>query len=203
MGLSMRRMGKALLALLATFALAAPAAAQFSDSYNFIKAVREKDGAKAQEIVDKPGSGTIVNSRDGDSGDAPIHITVRRSDPTWMAFLLRAGANPNARDREGNTPLMLATQVRWTEGLQLLLGLKVQVDSQNRLGETALLKAVQARDIDTVKLLVEARASPDIADNSGASPRSVADSDPRGTSIAKFFKDIPVRKPQKSQGPSL
>lgn len=203
MGLSMRRMLKALLAIMAMLAFAAPAAAQFSDSYNFTKAVREKDGSKAQEIVDKPGSSTIVNSRDGDSGDAPIHITVRRSDPVWTAFLLRAGANPNARDREGNTPLILATQVRWTEGLQLLLGLKVQVDSQNRLGETALLKAVQARDVDTVKTLVEARANPDVADNSGTSPRSLADSDPRGASIAKVFKEIPVRKPQKSQGPSL
>jgi ankyrin repeat protein len=196
-------MRKALMALAAMLAFAAPAAAQFSDSYNFLKAVREKDGNKAQEILDKPGSSTILNARDNDSGDAPIHITVRRSDPVWMAFLLRAGANPNLRDREGNTPLMLATQVRWTEGLRLLLDLRVQVDAQNRLGETALLKAVQARDLETVKLLVEARANPDIGDNSGTTPRAFAASDPRGTSIARLLKDVPVRKPQASQGPSL
>lgn len=203
MGLSMRRVGKALLALAATLAMAMPAAAQFSDSYNFIKAVRDKDGNKAQEILDKPGSNTIINARDNDSGDAPIHITVRRSDPIWMSFLLRAGANPNVRDREGNTPLMLATQVRWTEGLRLLLDLRVQVDAQNRLGETALLKAAQARDLETVKLLLDARANPDIADNSGRTPRAFAETDPRGTSIAKLFKDIPVKKQQKMQGPSL
>lgn len=199
----MRRMGKALIGVLALLAMAAPAAAQFSDSYNFIKAVRDKDGNKAQEILDKPGSNTVINARDKDSGDAPIHITVRRSDAVWMAFLLRAGANPNVRDREGNTPLMLATQVRWTEGLRLLLDLRVQVDAQNRLGETALLKATQARDLETVKLLLEARANPDIADNSGRTPRAFAETDPRGASIARLFKDIPVKKPMKMQGPSL
>jgi ankyrin repeat protein len=203
MGLSMRRMGKALLAALVLLGLAMPAAAQFSDSYNFIKAVRDKDGVKAQEILDKPGSNTIINARDNDSGDAAIHITVRRTDAPWMGFLLRAGANPNVRDREGNTPLMLATQVRWTEGLQLLLGLRVQVDAQNRLGETALLKATQARDLESVKLLLEARASPDVADNSGRTARAFAATDPRGTSIAKLFSDVPVKKQMKVQGPSL
>jgi ankyrin repeat protein len=203
MGLSMRPMAKALLTLLAMLGLAMPALAQFSDSYNFLKAVRDKDGAKAQELLDKPGSSTIINAVDRDSGDAPIHITVRRLDPVWMAFLLRAGANPNIRERDGNTPLILATQVRWSEGLRLLLDLRVQVNAQNRLGETALLKATQARDLESVKLLLDARANPDIADNSGTSPRSFAASDPRGSQIAKLYADIPIKKPQAMQGPSL
>jgi hypothetical protein len=39
------------------------------------------------------------------------------------------------------------------------------------------LKAVQGRDLAMVKLLIEAGANPDIADNSGTSARSAADSD--------------------------
>lgn len=202
MGLSMRPM-QMLVALVTALSLAVPAAAQFSDAYNFIKAVKDKDGAKATELLNKPGANTLVNSKDSESGDAAIHITVRRSDAPWMALILRSGANPNLRDAEGNTPLILATQVRWTDGLRLLLDFGVQVNAQNRLGETALLKAVQARDIESVKLLVEGRSNPDIADNSGTSPRSLANSDPRSAAIARLFKDMPVKKPAATQGPSL
>jgi hypothetical protein len=202
MALSMRRM-HGLTTLLAALLLAMPAAAQFSDAYKFLKAVKDKDGAAATELLNKPGSSTLVNSKDSETGDAAIHMTVRRADAPWMALVLRAGANPNLRDAQGNTPIIIATQIRWVDGMRLLLDFGVQVNAQNRLGETALLKAVQARDIDSVKLLLEGRANPDVADNSGLSPRAVATNDPRATQIARLFKDIPVKKPQSMQGPSL
>ena len=147
MALSMRRMQK-LMAMLAALLLAVPAAAQFSDAYKFLKAVKDKDGAVATELINKPGSNTLVNSKDSETGDAAIHITVRRADAPWMALVLRAGGNPNLRDGQGNTPIIIATQVRWIDGMRLLLDYGVQVNAQNRLGETALLKAVQARDVE-------------------------------------------------------
>lgn len=183
--------------------LAVPAAAQFSDSYNFLKAVREKNGAKAKEIMDKPGANTIVNTRDNDTGETGLHIATKRSDSQWLAFLLQEGANANARDREGNTALMIATQIRWTDGVRILTSIKAQIDAQNRLGETALLKAVQNRDSFTAKLLLDAGANPDLTDNSGASPRRLADEDPRATAVARLLKDIPVRAAKPVQGPSL
>lgn len=191
----------AMLAALA-LALAAPAAAQFSDSYNFLKAVKDKDGAKAEELLKKPGT-TVINTRDKDTGETALHIAVRRSDVTWTSFLLGKGATANATDRDGNTPLMLAAQTRWTEGVQLFISIRAAIDAQNRLGETALQKAVQNRDSNTAKLLLDAGASPDITDNSGMSARSFADADPRAAAVARLFKDIPVRKPRPVQGPSL
>jgi hypothetical protein len=191
-----------LLAALALAGLAVPATAQFSESYNFLKAVREKDGAKANEILDKPGN-TVVNTRDSDTGETALHITTRRSDATWTGFVLQKGANANARDREGNTPLMLATQVRWAEGVKIFTSIKVQVNLQNRLGETALMKAVQNRDSVIAKMLIDAGASPDLSDSTGTSPRSLAESDPRAAAVARLFKDIPVQKPKAMQGPSL
>jgi ankyrin repeat protein len=191
-----------LLAVMLAVNLASPAVAQFSESYNFLKAVRDKDGAKATEILDKPGN-TVVNTRDTDTGETALHITTRRSDPAWTGFLLQKGASPNSRDREGNTPLMLATQARWAEGVGIFLLVKAQVDLQNRIGETALQKAVQNRDLQTAKQLIEAGANPDITDSSGASARSLAESDPRSASIAKLMKDLPVRKARPAQGPSI
>ena len=197
-GANQLSLGMAVVAL----ALASPAAAQFTDSYYFIKAVKDKDGAKAQEILDKPGT-TVVNTRDSDTGDTGLHIAVKRGDIAWVGFLLQKGANTNARDREGNSPLMIAAQTRWAEGVQLFLQIKVQIDLQNRLGETALLKAVQGRDTDMAKLLIDAGANPDLSDNSGTSARTLAANDPRATQIAKLFKDLPVRKTKPAQGPSL
>lgn len=194
--------GIAVAVAVAMIGAATPAAAQFSESYNFIKAVKDKDGAKAREILDKPGN-TVVNTRDGDSGDTALHIATRRSDAAWVGFMLQKGASANARDREGNTPLMLATQVRWGEGVRIFVSVQAQLDLQNRMGETALQKAVQNRDSDTAKMLIDAGANPDISDNSGSSARMLATNDPRATAIARLFKDVPVRKARPAQGPSL
>ena len=190
------------LALLAALGFAAPAMAQFTESYNFLKAVREKDARKAIEIIDKPGN-TVINTRDSDTGEAAIHIAAKRADASWVGFLLQKGANANARDREGNTPLMLATQARWGEGVQLFIQLKAQLDLQNRLGETALQIAVRNRDSSAAKMLADAGASPDINDSTGISARALAEGDPRAAAIGRIFKDMPVRKPRPAQGPSL
>lgn len=188
--------------LFASLALATPAAAQFGDAYLFVKAVKDKDGGKATELLDKPGT-TVVNARDGDTGEAGLHIVTKRSDAQWTAFLLQKGADPNTRDRDGNTALLLAAQQRWSEGVRLLLLARAQVNTPNRLGETALLRAVQNRDSNIAKQLLDAGANPDQNDNSGVSPRSLATTDPRAAAVARLFKDIPVRGNKPVQGPSL
>ena len=191
-----------MLTLVLAVLAAQPAAAQFSESYNFLKAVKDKDGSKATEYLDKQGN-TLVNTRDTETGDTALHIVTKRGDLNWVGFLVGKGANVNARDSAGNTPLMIATIARWTEGIALFTQLKAQLDVQNRLGETALLKAVQARDLFNAKALLDAGANPDISDSSGISARSVANSDPRAAAIAKLMKDVPETKNRPMQGPSL
>lgn len=189
------------LAMLATLGLAVPAAAQFSESYNFLKAVKDKDVAKAREIIDKPGN-TIVNTRDPETGGTALHIATRRSDAPWVGFLLQEGADANSRDGDGNTPMIVAAQARWSEGVRIFLTVKARLDEQNRLGETALQTAVQNRDSFVAKMLIDAGASADINDNSGKSARSLAEGDPRNAAIARLLKDVPVRKAKPVQGPS-
>ncbi|KAB7647997.1 ankyrin repeat domain-containing protein [Polymorphobacter fuscus] len=190
-----------MIAALVGLAAAQPAAAQFSDAYNFLKAVRDKDGGKATQFLDKPGN-TIVNIRDNDTGDTALHIVTRRSDLPWMGFMIGKGANVNAKDGEGSTPLIIAAISRFSEGIDLLLKAKAQPDVQNRLGETALLKAVQNRDTTSAKLLIDAGANPDIADSSGISARSAATGDPRAAAIARMLKDVAVRTNRPVQGPT-
>lgn len=180
-----------------------PAAAQFSDAYNFIKAVRDLDVDKARKLLDAPGA-TVVNTRDPATGEAPIHIVIRRRDVPWLGFLLQANADINARDRDGATPLLLASTARFTEGVRILIAVRARIDLKNNSGETPLIKAVQGRDADTVKLLLDAGANPDLTDSAaGLSARQYAAQDKRGGPIAKLLADARPRAAAPVQGPSL
>lgn len=182
-----------LLAPLAAVALCLPgvAAAQFSDSFNFLKAVRDVDGAKATELLNKPGT-VIVNTRDGTTGETALHIVAARRDALWLGFLLQRGASPDMRDLRGNTALLIATSLRWAEGVEILLGRRASVDVANSTGETALARAVLNNDIATVRLLIAGGANPNRADNAGFSPKDLARRDPR---LGAILKELEAAKP--------
>lgn len=170
-------------AILGSIALAllvpGPAQAQFSDNYNFLKAVKDKDGQKVTDLIQKPGS-TVINSRDVTTGENALHFIVARRDASWLTFLLAKGANPNLTDNDGNTPLMDAVQGRFEEGVRTLLAYKAQVDKVNDSGETPLIRAVQLRDVGLVRLLVAQGANPDKRDTmAGMSARDYAQRDNR------------------------
>ena len=135
---------------LIAFALAsfsAPAAAQYvSDAEPFITAVRERDGNKVTEMIDK--RPTIVNSRNL-KGETALVTAISRSDELWTTFLLGKGANPNLATAAGDTPLMAAARVGYTQAIEYLLALGAKVDATNRMGETALILAVQQRELDS------------------------------------------------------
>jgi uncharacterized protein len=112
---------KAGLALaIAIGSLSAPAAAQFSDGYQFLKAVRDRDGTEATKFLNEPGS-TIIHARDRTTNETALHIVVQRRDDLWVKFLLDRGANPNAADRNGVTPVTIAASLGFVEGLERLL----------------------------------------------------------------------------------
>ena len=170
--------------------LVAPAAqAQFSDSYNFLKAVRERKGDEAEKFLSEPGS-VIINTRDGSTGQTALHIVVERRDSTWLGYLLQKGANPNLADKKGTTPLMLATQLNFIDGIDWLVSKKAQVDQTNRSGETALILAVQLRNSEAVRALLKAGANPDKKDSrAGYSARDYARQDGRAGAIASIIEN--------------
>src|SRR3546814_20453842 len=87
-------------------------------------------------------------------------------------------------DNKGTTPLMLATQLRVLDGVQLLLANGAQVDKANDRGETPLIRAVQLHDLAMVRFLIATGANPDQADTlAGLSPHDYAKRDTRSTAI--------------------
>lgn len=178
---------KAAFACLA-LAAAMPAAAQFSDSYSFLKAVRESDGKKAEDFLNEVGFD--INTKDDGTGQTALHIVTERRDLDWLGYLLGKGARPNIADKKGVTPLMLASQLNWTEGASLLVRLKADIDAANRSGETALIRAVQLRNTEMVRLLMKLGANPDKQDNvAGYSARDYAAQDGRGNAILGIIEN--------------
>ena len=173
----------------AAFGVVAPAAyAQFSDSYNFLKAVKDRKGEEAEKFLSEPGS-VIINTRDGSTGETALHIVIQRRDSTWLGYLLQKGANPNLADKKGATPLMLATQLGYVDGIDWLVRKKAVVDQTNRSGETALILAVQLRNPEAVRALLKAGASPDKTDSrAGYSARDYAKQDGRASAIAAIIE---------------
>tara|TARA_R110001599_G_scaffold8801_2_gene43690 strand:- start:9647 stop:10300 length:654 start_codon:yes stop_codon:yes gene_type:complete len=184
----------------AAMSLSAPASAQFSDSYNFLKAVKDRDGEEATKYLSQPGS-VIVNTRDISTGETALHIVVERRDNIWLGFLLQKGANPNLADKEGMTPLLLATQLRFVDGVRTLLAKKARVNDTNKQGETALIRAVQLRDAELVRLLLANGADPDRTDTlAGKSARDYAKQDRRTAGILAEIEKADAEKKPEAEG---
>lgn len=167
---------KATLAVgLAASIAAIPAAAQMmSEGYEFLEAVRERDGEKVTAALSQPGS-VLVNARDVGTGQTALHIVAERRDAVWIRFLTAKGANPNIRDKNGDTPLAIAARLGFVEGVKELVEAGAHLDITSATGETPLIAAVHRRDLAMVRLLLEHGANPDRTDNSGRSARDYAE----------------------------
>lgn len=198
-----RRMMSALVAAAALTA-AVPAGAQisFSNSYTFIKAVKDRDGDKVTDLLSSP-SNFVINTTESGSGNGALHIVALDRDFTWLNFLLMKGAKADLKNEEGNTPLMLASQIGWVEGAELLLRRGAAVDLANNRGETPLMLAVQHRDPAMVRLLLAKGADPRRTDNvAGYSALDYAKRDGRAAAIVKMLEE--PAKPEKGMaGPKL
>jgi ankyrin repeat protein len=185
----MARTNRLLLLGALMMAVAAPVVAQsYSEGFTFLKAVRERDGNTAERILSNPSS-TAVNVRDSSTGEAALHILVRGRDASWLLFMLGHGARPDSQSNDGTTPLILAAQLGWYEGAQLLLGRNANPNLGNSRGETPLIFAVQRRDLPMVRLLLARRADPNQTDNnSGNSPIDYARQDNRATAILRLLE---------------
>lgn len=185
---------------------AAPAAAQFSDSFNFLQAVRSRDGEKVNRALQGNRS-TIIDTKDYSTGETALMITIKGHDMTWSSFLLGRGANPNKKDAQGNSALHFAAMQGFQEGASLLIGQGAQVNLANNSGETPLIVAVQKRDIPMVRLLLTNGADPRIPDRiAGKSARDYATEDNRSAAVLKVIDEskTEVKKDKaKISGPGL
>jgi ankyrin repeat protein len=137
-------------------------------------------------------AGADVHAR-ADWGEAALHYT------TWhpkgadlVALLVRAGADPDAPDGEGRTPLMTAVHKNDRRGpgrlalVNALLAAGARVDARDHRGWTALHHAVCGHHPEAeVRRLLEAGAAVDARDVDGRTPLlTLAWRDYSGTNVA-------------------
>lgn len=185
-----------------------PALAQFTRGHEFLEAIKKKNDKDALAAIDKK---VDINTVDSVSRESALHIVAGQRRVDWIAHLLSLGANINARDGKGQTPLQVAVNANFTAGAGYLIQHGARLDDSNNVGETPLITAVHNRNLELVKLLLKAGANPDRADNSGRNARdyAVLDGGRSGSLAAAIDADAKVRaaqgltKPRPKFGPSL
>ncbi len=167
----------------------------FAESYKFINAVKERDGATAESMLAGAGA-RLVNLKEITSGDTALHIVTRGRDLLWLRFMLSKGARPDLSNKQGETPLVLATQLGWGEGVVELLRSGAKVDMGNGRGETPLILAVHKRDVPMIRMLIANGADPKRSDRiAGYSALDYAKRDDPTGSLVKLLE---AAKPAKA-----
>jgi ankyrin repeat protein len=87
---------------------------------------------------------------------ADLVAAIRKADAQAIRHLLANGTDVNARDAEGNTPLILASFYASPQCVELLLERGADVNAANRAGATPLIRA--ATSYEKTRLLVTAGA---------------------------------------------
>lgn len=201
----MRAILTMLASALALASIGSPAVAQFAQSpgAKFLAAIKEENNKDVLDALNATGP-TVVNTRDFSSRETALHIVAKKGNLLYLRFLLQKGADPNLRDKDGNTPLMDAVSAGYGDLIGPLVAARANVNQGNESGETPLIRAVQRRDPAMVRELLAAGADPDQADSlAGKSARAYAEEDVRTPGLAKLFADVPKRDRRAVSGPRL
>ena len=119
----------------------------------------------------------------------PSITPVRHSDPEAIKALIRAGADPDAIDDHGNTPLHMAAG--WwgkTAQARALLEAAANVNAVNDSGSTPLHQAALRKNAGMVAMLIDAHADLFARDRYGMTPLEVARQKKEAEEVIEYLK---------------
>lgn len=182
--MKLRRLIPALIVLAgAVLAGTGPARAQldpfaaFRD--NVARAAAGNDTARVEMLV---GTGNSPNATH--RGYTALHYAAMFDNTEMIAALVKAGAQIDAQDRLGNTPLLLAAARRQDEAAELLVKDGADLNAQNHDGMTPLMAAAEHGDLTLVRLLLGHGADPRKHDFTGRSAANWAEESHRPAVLA-------------------
>lgn len=113
--------------------------------------------AVAEVLVANKADLEIRNSDQNGEATA-LHLAAGAGQTTLAEFLITKGANVNALDKNGQTPLLHAAMSGHAATVKALLAAKAAPNTVSSLGRTALSQAAAKGYLDVVKALLEAKA---------------------------------------------
>jgi ankyrin repeat protein len=118
-----------------------------------VLAVRNKEFSAARSLLEAK-TRPDVNQRSAD-GTSALHWAVYHNDVDLVERLLVAGADPDASNDYGATPMSEAAVVGNVDVLTKLLKHRADVESRNADGQTALMILARTDNVDAAKLLIK------------------------------------------------
>jgi uncharacterized protein len=140
-------------------------AAADPDIIKINKAIFNDDSYEIDKIIIR---GVNINAHDS-FGNTPLIEACRKSNPIIVQKLLAAGANPNTKNYDDETPLMrvVGEFPYRVEVCRELIQAGADINAQDNDGKTALMNAADIGSPSCVKLLLNMGASKSIQDNDG------------------------------------
>lgn len=128
----------------------------------------EDDENSCQAIADLVAQGADLNAAMDKTGESPLHLAARYARADAAKRLLDAGADANAQDNTGRTPLHAAVAADAMGVFQILLRNRAtNLNARMHDGTTPLILAARLAIEGMVEDLINADADINAADNSG------------------------------------
>lgn len=112
-------------------------------------AVEADDTVLAEELIRRGASPTWRRPM---PDWAPIHVAAGEGNAEMISLLVRAGAEPNEPDDEGETPLLIALRSGYPDAARKLLDLGADPAARNGAGQTVLHAITMLADPGCVEL---------------------------------------------------
>lgn len=109
-------------------------------------------------------SPTLINRPSMTTGDAPLHVAIAHQRNTIASLLLEKGAQPDLKNRFGETPLHFAKS---PHSITILAEAGASLETADRMGTTPLHRFCQSNQIEAVRRLLVYNVDPEIKDNLG------------------------------------
>ena len=158
--------------------------------------VKDKDVALLEAARSAPAVRQVMDIPTR-SGDQDKRTATATPEPPWVTnvrLLLDSGANIEARDEEGTTPLMAAASKGQTETFTLLLERGAKINARDKRGLTPLIAAACACAVatmnstyDIMKILLEKGANVNARAHDGSTALMMAAGSPDDAASVKLL----------------